>query len=272
MPNRIVREGILTSEAVNCLNWAEEVFYRRLLSVVDDFGRYYAAPKLLRAACYPLHIDKVSDSDIGKWLSACETAALVRVYPAQDGKRYLEVARFNQQVRSKASRFPQPLSVDVSMRSTCVADAQHMQADAHLGVFVSEDVSEGERDARKRATPAKIERPEDINEQVWLDWVALRKAKKTTVSETAIEGARAEAKKAGLTITEFLRLWVTRGSQGFQADWIKPAELASLRAVPTPLDRGPDPELERLKREAAQATPMPSFVKELAAQLTGKAH
>lgn len=42
--------------------------------------------------------------------------------------------------------------------------------------------------------------------------------------------------------------------------------------IPTPLDRGPDPELERIKREAAQATPMPSFVKELAAQLTGKAH
>ena len=86
MPNRILREGILTSEAVNSLNWAEEVFYRRLHSVVDDFGRYYAAPKLLRAACYPLHIDKVSDSDIGKWLTACVTAALVRVYPAPDGK------------------------------------------------------------------------------------------------------------------------------------------------------------------------------------------
>ena len=42
--------------------------------------------------------------------------------------------------------------------------------------------------------------------------------------------------------------------------------------IPTPLDRGPDPELERIKRDAAQATPMPSFVKELAAQLTGKAH
>lgn len=43
-------------------------------------------------------------------------------------------------------------------------------------------------------------------------------------------------------------------------------------SIPTPLDRGPDPELERIKRDAAQATPMPSFIKDLAAQLTGKAH
>lgn len=144
MPNRIVREGILTSEAVNALGWAEEVFYRRLLSVVDDFGRFYASPKLLRAACYPLHIDKVSDADIGKWLSACETAALVSVYPAPDGKRYLEVQRFNQQVRAKASKFPANAQ---QVPSTCVADAQQVQANAHLDgggggdVFEDEDVN-----------------------------------------------------------------------------------------------------------------------------------
>ncbi len=50
MPNRIIREGILTSEAVNSLSWEAEVFFRRLLSVVDDFGRltpvrlFYALP------------------------------------------------------------------------------------------------------------------------------------------------------------------------------------------------------------------------------------
>lgn len=147
MPNRILREGILTSERVNRLNWAEETFYRRLMSVVDDFGRYYAAPKLLRAACYPLHIDKVSDSDIGKWLSACETAALVRVYPAQDGKRYVEVLGFRQQVRAKESRFPQPPGDAQQALGACVADAQQVIADAHLGV--DGDVGES---ARKRAT------------------------------------------------------------------------------------------------------------------------
>jgi hypothetical protein len=139
MPVRLVRDGILTSEAVNSLNWAEEVFYRRLLSVVDDFGRYFASPKLLRAACYPLHIDKVSDSDIGKWLAACATAALVRVYPAPDGKSYIEVQRFNQQIRAKTSKYPQPSVIDY----TCIADAKQLITNVHLDVsgFVSEVVS-----------------------------------------------------------------------------------------------------------------------------------
>lgn len=35
MPSRILREGILTSERVNALAPLEELFYRRLMSVVD---------------------------------------------------------------------------------------------------------------------------------------------------------------------------------------------------------------------------------------------
>lgn len=107
MPNRIIRDGILQSEAVAELSWPEEVFYRRLMSVVDDYGRYHALPKLLRAACYPLQIDKVSDSDIGKWIAGCVNAGLVRVYPAKDGKSYVEIVKFGQRVQSK-SKFPEP--------------------------------------------------------------------------------------------------------------------------------------------------------------------
>lgn len=77
------------------------------MSVVDDYGRFHTSPKILRASLYPLQIDKVSDSDIGKWITGCVTAGLVRVYPASDGKRYLELLKFGQQIRSK-SKFPEP--------------------------------------------------------------------------------------------------------------------------------------------------------------------
>jgi hypothetical protein len=39
-----------------------------------------------------------------------------------------------------------------------------------------------------------------------------------------IDAARREAVKAGMTLEEFLRIWCFRGSQGLQADWIKPSE------------------------------------------------
>jgi hypothetical protein len=166
MPNRILREGILTSDRIARLSWPAEVFYRRLMSVVDDFGRYYANPTLIRAACYPLQLEIVSDSDIGKWTRETEEAALVRVYPAEDGKRYLELLDFRQQVRAKGSKFPSPAT---QMNSECVADAQQVIADAHLVVVVSGD--EGGAAPKSRRRSPKVPLPADfgLSERV-IEW------------------------------------------------------------------------------------------------------
>lgn len=138
MPNRILRDGILASESVATLSWAEEVFYRRLMSVVDDHGRFHSAPKLIRAACYPLLIDKVSDADIWKWLTACVEAALVSVYPALDGKRYIQIIKFGQQVRAK-SKFPEPC--DACLPEPAIS-CEQVPANAHLvGVGVEGVIS-----------------------------------------------------------------------------------------------------------------------------------
>ena len=66
--------------------------------------------------------------------------------------------------------------------------------------------------------------PDDVEPQTWADWLALRKAKRAPVTETVLNGARREADKAGMTLTDFLAAWCRRGSQGFEADWLKPAD------------------------------------------------
>ena len=79
--------------------------------------------------------------------------------------------------------------------------------------------------ARERANPICL-KPDDVDPQTWADWLALRSAKKATVSETAVSTARNEAGKAGMTLDAFLRVWCMRGSQGLSAEWLKPHELA----------------------------------------------
>lgn len=134
MPVRILREGILTSERVDLLGVHAEVFYRRLMSVVDDFGRFSANPKLLRAACFPLRLDTVSDADVTSWLQECIAAGLVTSYEVS-AKQYLELVDFRQQVRSKASKFPDPLAT----AKQPLAVVKHTLATAHLDVDVDVD-------------------------------------------------------------------------------------------------------------------------------------
>lgn len=85
--------------------------------------------------------------------------------------------------------------------------------------------------ARERANPL-CPKPDDVDPQTWADWMALRAAKKATVSETAVSTARNEAGKAGMTLDAFLRVWCMRGSQGLSAEWLKPHELATGQAKP----------------------------------------
>lgn len=124
MPNRILRGDILTSDRVARLSWAGEVFYRRLMSAVDDFGRFDGRLSVLRGTLYPLQIDKVTERDVGKWRQESVDAGLVTLY-AVDGKEYLCLLRFNQQVRAKLSKYPSPPS-----ETACAADATQMLADA----------------------------------------------------------------------------------------------------------------------------------------------
>lgn len=112
MPNRIIRDGILTSESVDKLGVDAELFYRRLMSVVDDFGRYTAHPSLLRAACYPLRVDSIREGDITRFLEEVQNAGLIVLYEV-DGKRYLQMHKVDEP-RAKKSKFPgMPASANI---------------------------------------------------------------------------------------------------------------------------------------------------------------
>ena len=80
------------------------------------------------------------------------------------------------------------------------------------------------RTVKKSAPANAVARPDEVQEQVWIDWLALRKAKKAPVTETVLKQASAESAKAGLPLNRFLEIWCVRGSQGLQADWLKPQE------------------------------------------------
>lgn len=142
MPNRILRDGILTSEKVNALSWEEEVFYRRLMSVVDDYGRFYSLPKLLRSNCYPLHIDDVSDSDVEKWLAACIQSGLISTYIGTDGKQYIQLYNFGQQQRAK-SKFPEPVANNGNQLISDASNCNQAKSNAHLDGVVFGDEDEG---------------------------------------------------------------------------------------------------------------------------------
>lgn len=107
MPTRLIRDGILDSKPVNSLSEQAELFYRRLMSIVDDYGRFEADADLIRARCFPRQFDRWTPERIEQCLSEVSgDSPLVTVYHCGN-KRLLQINNFGQRLQSKP-KYPGP--------------------------------------------------------------------------------------------------------------------------------------------------------------------
>jgi len=216
---RTIKPEFFTSEDIVSLTPLARLFYVALWCEADREGRLSWKSKTLKMRYLP-----GDECDIDALASELTEAGLVELYEV-DGKLYAEIVTFkNHQVinnRESDSTLP-ARDVDASAR---VKAEGRKEGKGREGK--GKEGKEGESEAAL-ATPRNkaIPKPEGVEDQTWTDWLALRKAKKAPVTETVLRDAVREAEKAGMPLERFLQIWCARGSQGLQADWIKPNERA----------------------------------------------
>lgn len=70
-----------------------------------------------------------------------------------------------------------------------------------------------------RAKP--FPKPDGVEQNIWNDFLDLRKAKRAPLSNTALEAIEREAASVGWTLNQAITEMVARGWQGFKAIWVK---------------------------------------------------
>lgn len=142
----------------------------------------------------------------------------------------IRLIRFDEHNGSSAKRRGQDAKRKLAVRKVSASDADKSRTKTGQGAElekeeerdIDQEQDQEQKKARKRATPPG--KPEDVDESTWRDWLTLRRAKKAPVTETVLKQAVSESAKAGLPLNRFLEIWCARGSQGLQADWLKPQE------------------------------------------------
>jgi hypothetical protein len=157
LPNRILREAILTSRAVSGLSDSGQIFYRCLMSVADDYGRFEADIDILRARCFPRQLDRWPPSRVREALSECGEARssdgepLLSVYKLD--KEYLQINNFQQRIRADKKGNPTlskyPESPLTALRGGSRADGGESPPKA-----LAYALAEAEATAQTGATPA----------------------------------------------------------------------------------------------------------------------
>lgn len=158
MPNRILKDSICTSPNIDTLSREAEVFFYRLLVQCDDYGRMDARPAILRAKCYPLQVDTVSQDDVRAWLAELVRADLVVTYSA-DGGAYLQMRTWerHQQIRAKRSKYPDMQASDINcdqvLANVPVIQSNPIQVESHATRVASDDANPSELTPKPKREP-----------------------------------------------------------------------------------------------------------------------
>ena len=113
-------------------------------------------------------------------------------------------------------------------------------------------------DAPVVVKPESVDRPEEVSQAVWADFLVIRKDKRAKLTGTALAGIKSEAVKAGWTLEAALTECCTRGWQSFRAEWVanKPAAMTANR---TAMSFAQQDELAKRKRwEEMTGRPWPA--------------
>jgi hypothetical protein len=120
------------------------------------------------------------------------------------------------------------------------------------------DSAETERETEKeRETKTAIAIcPINVDEQVWSDFLALRKVKKAPMTVTALAGIKREADKANWSLDKAISECVARGWTGFKADWVaEKANRFDVVLTTTPPPPNQDAALKRIMEDDKKAVP-----------------
>lgn len=112
MPQRFLRPGLTNSSHWNRVSFPAQSLFVRLLTLVDDFGRYDARPALVRSHAFPVSED-VEKSHVESMLDELANEELIIVYQV-DGKEYLQVERWVERARGASKYPPPPGAIDES--------------------------------------------------------------------------------------------------------------------------------------------------------------
>jgi hypothetical protein len=110
MPQRFLKPGITNSSRWNRVSFKAQSLYVRLLTLVDDFGRYDGRPSVIWGYCFAIWNeehpnDAVSPQETAALCQQLAAEDLIEIYEA-DGKKVVQITQWTERARSTTSKWP----------------------------------------------------------------------------------------------------------------------------------------------------------------------
>jgi hypothetical protein len=201
MPDRVMRDELLTSERYWQVSNGAKLTYVHLLLCADDTARFSGKNFTVRASCFPGQA--VDPAVMERWLSELSDADLIRLYEVNK-ERFIFIPRFRQRLRFTNSRYPAPPPQinDLVPQKT---DSSQTQDGLKSGSSPQKRREEKRREEEIGAIAPKAKRLSE--EEIPSQWVAWCKSNRPELDAVGVfEG--------------FRDYWIAQpGQKGVKADW-----------------------------------------------------
>ena len=217
--------------ATRHLSWEEDAAYRRLLDTYYTTEK--ALPLDLRAVCrlvlattetqreaVSVVLSEFFERTDAGWINSRADAEILSMREKQQKQRERANKRWQKPdaEHGNAPAMPRHEETDAAASKT---DADAMPpTPTPTPTPTPINTPDGVGAQRKRsAATALAARPDDVSEPVWQDFQRLRREKRAPLTDTALDGVRREAGKAGVSMETALAYCCEAGWQGFNAGW-----------------------------------------------------
>ena len=166
MPNRFLKESILTSETVGDLDHFTWRLFVSLITLADDFGRGKANPAVIKGQVFPLK-PEVSANQIEKSIKILNERGAIKLYQVGDTRYfYFPTWEKHQVCRAKKSKYPAPNEDESANKCLQMfsndSECKHLQTNASVFVFDNDNDNDNdkEKDIERESAEDSVETPQ----------------------------------------------------------------------------------------------------------------
>lgn len=218
MPQRFLRPGIRNSDRWNTVSFAAQSLYIRLMTMVDDYGRYDGRNSVIWAECFAVWNDKnprraIKPQECAELCNELAAASLIDLYEA-DGKRFLQILQWEERVRDgtkeKYPKSPLPMRNPAESCGILPPSSPPSPSPLPIASAIAPVASAGD----PLPIPDPLKTPEFV--RAWQQWMTFRRGMKKPGNWLTMFQAQLKflARYDAKTAVEILEKSITNGYQG----------------------------------------------------------
>lgn len=205
MPQRFLRPGITNSDRWNKVSFKAQSLFIRLLTIVDDFGRFDGRPAVICAQCFAVWNemnpgDTITSKEVSTLCEELFEAKLAEFYISDD-KQVMQLVQWQERARSEKSKWPDRDSNP--LRNPAESCGILPPSPSSLAIVPRPNAIDLTPSVKVPRADALVEIPEALKtpefEKVWNEWKQHLKEKKVKTTPTAFRKQLEKCLEWGLT-------------------------------------------------------------------------